>query len=435
MAPVTLPFAGLSRLFQQVKFPGGVSPQEIGLLLKSITSKRRPKHLPPVNGDFYDILDVLSDEERAIQLAIRTYMEERVRPVIGSYWERGEFPHELVPSFAAMIQNTFGSRPYSLDALGPVLTGIAAMELARVDPSMYTFWGVHWGLSMGSIWMFGSDEQKQRWLPAMERFEKIGTWSLTEPEVGSATAAGLLTTARREDDVWIINGAKKWCGNAPIADLNVVFARDVADNQVKGFVVERGMPGYHVEKLEGKIALRVVQNANIQLQNVRVPEANRLPGVTAFRDVARQLAMARAIVAWAMTGTAMGAYERTLAYANERIQFGRPITGFQLVQSGLVSMLGNLTAMQSLCLRLSQIAARDGKLSHERASLAKAFCGEKMREVVATGRGLLGGNGILLEHDVARYFADAEALYSYEGTHEMNTLIVGRAITGMSAFI
>ncbi len=441
MAPVTMPFAGLARLFQQVNLSevvrslGGVSPQELGLLLKSITSKRRPKHLPQVNGDFYDILDTLSPEDRAIQAQVRAYMEQKVRPVIGAYWERGEFPHELVPSFAALLADTFGDRMLDISGLGPVGTGIFAMEMARVDASLYTFFGVHWGLAMGSISLFGSDEQKQRWLPAMQRFERIGSWSLTEPEVGSATAAGLTTTARRDEQGWVLNGAKKWSGNAPFADLNIVFARDVSDNQVKAFVVERGTPGYHVTKLEGKMALRVVQNADIRLENVRVPEANRLPGVRSFRDVARQLGMARSIVAWAMTGLAMGAYERTLEYANKRIQFGRPITGFQLVQSGLVQMLGDVTAMQTLCLRMSQLAARDGKLSQERASLAKVYCGERMRAVVATGRNLLGGNGILLEHEVGRYFADAEALYSYEGTHEMNTLIVGRAITGMSAFI
>ncbi len=441
MAPVTLPFAGIARLFQQVKLPemvrslGGVSPQELGLLLKSITSRRRPKLLPPVNGDFYDISDSLTNDDRATQQLIRSYMEQKVRPVIGAYWERGEFPHELVPSFAAMTQDAFGDHMLSISGLSPVLTGIAAMELARVDASLYTFFGVHWGLAMGSIDLFGSPEQKQRWLPALRRFELIGSWSLTEPEVGSAAAAGLTTTARRDEQGWVLNGAKKWCGNAPIAHLNIVFARDVADNHVKAFVVERDTPGYHVEKMEGKTALRVVQNANVRLENVRVPEANRLPGVKGFRDVARQLGMARGAVAWAMTGVAMGAYERTLAYANQREQFGRPITGFQLVQSGLVQMLGNLTAMQSLCLRMSQLYARDGKLSQERASLAKVYCGEQMRATVAIGRNLLGGNGILLEHEVARYFADAEALYSYEGTHEMNTLIVGRAITGMSAFI
>jgi glutaryl-CoA dehydrogenase len=441
MAPVTTPFAGLARLFQQVNLSemvrslGGVSPQELGLLLKSITSKRRPKHLPAVNGDFYDILDTLSPADRAVQAKVRTYMEQKVRPVIGEYWERGEFPHQLVPSFAAMLADTFGDRMQDIAGLGPVATGIFAMELARVDASLYTFFGVHWGLAMGSIVLYGSDEQKQRWLPAMQRFEQIGSWSLTEPDVGSATAAGLTTTARRDEQGWVLNGAKKWIGNATFADLNIVFARDVSDNQVKGFVVERGTPGFHTKKLEGKMALRVVQNAEIRLDNVRVPEANRLPGVKGFRDVARHLGMARGIVAWAMTGLAMGAYERTLEYANERMQFGRPITAFQLVQGGLVQMLGDVTAMQTLCLRMSQLAARDGKLSQERASLAKAYCGERMRAVVATGRGLLGGNGILLEHEVGRYFADAEALYSYEGTHEMNTLIVGRAITGMSAFI
>ncbi len=441
MAPTTQPFANLSRLFQQVKLPqmvrslGGITPQEVGLLLKSITSKRRPKVLPPINSDFFDIADLLSPEERAMQQVVRSYMEQRVRPVINSYWERSEFPHELVPSFAKMIHELTGDRPYSLDIFGPVGTGILCMELARVDPSFYTFFGVHWGLCMGSIAMFGSAEQQQRWLPPMQRFEQIGSWALTEPDVGSATAAGLTTTARRDGTTWIINGAKKWSGNAPIADVNVIWARDLDDHQVKGFLVERGTPGYTVEKLEGKIALRVVQNANIGLENCRVPEANRLPGVNGFRDVARQLAVTRAAVAWAMTGTAAGAYEHALDYANNRMQFGRPITGFQLIQNALVQMLANVTAMETLCMRMSQLYARDGKLSHERASLAKVFCGEKMRDTVALARAALGGNGILLEHDVARYFADAEALYSYEGTHEMNTLIVGRAITGMSAFI
>lgn len=438
MAPVTLPLAGLTRLFKfpdMVRTLGGVSPQEIGLLLKSITSKRRPQALPPINSDFYDISDMLTEEERAVQRGIRAYMEQRVRPIIGAYWERGEFPHELLPSFAAMTRDVLGDRLHGISGIGPVVGGVIAMELARVDASMYTFLGVHWGLAMGSIDLFGSEEQKQRWLGPMQRFEQIGAWSLTEPEVGSAAAAGLTTTARRDEHGWVLNGAKKWCGNAPFADLNVVFARDVSDHQVKAFVVERGVPGYHVEKLEGKIALRVVQNADIRLEQVRVPEANRLPGVKSFRDVAWQLGMARGHVAWAMTGVAMGAYERTLEYANQRIQFGRPITGFQLVQNSLVRMLGNVTAMQTLCMRLSQLQARDGKISQERASLAKAYCGDKMRETVAIGRNILGGNGILLAHDVARYFADAEALYSYEGTHEMNTLIVGRAITGMSAFL
>ncbi len=440
MALVTLP-ASLTRMFQQVPLADtlralrSVTPQEIGLLLKSITAKRRPKRVPPINSDFYNILAELSPEERLFQQKIRSYMEDCVRPLANSYWERGEFPHEIVPGFARLVAETFGTRPYAIDALGPVLTGVACMEMARVDPSIYTFFGVHWGLCMGSIDLFGSPEQKQRWLPRLQRFELIGSWALTEPEVGSATAAGLTTTARFERGYWVLDGEKKWSGNAPIAGINIIWARDVSNNQVQGFIVERDTPGYHVERLEGKIALRTVQNAHIRLTRCRVPEANRLPNVNGFRGVARQLGITRAAVAWAMTGVAMGAYERALAYAQERIQFGRPIGGFQLVQNSLVQMLANVTAMQTLCLRLSQLAAREGKISQEQASLAKVFCGEKMRETVALARAVLGGNGILLDYGVARFFADAEALYSYEGTHEMNTLIVGRAITGMSAFV
>lgn len=326
MALITLP-ASLTRVMQQVNAPfadtfralRGITPQEIGLLLKSIAAKRRPKRVPPINSDFFDILGELSPEERLIQQKIRSYMEEKIRPLANSYWERGEFPHEIVPSFARLVAETFGTRPYAIDALGPVLTGVACMELARVDPSIYTFFGVHWGLCMGSIDLFGSAEQKQRWLPPMQRFELIGSWALTEPDVGSATAAGLTTTARFERGYWVLNGAKKWSGNAPIADLNIIWARDVSNNQVQGFIVERGTPGYEVERLEGKIALRTVQNANIRLVNCRVPEANRLPNVGGFRGIARQLAITRAAVAWAMTGVAMGAYEKALAYAQQRI--------------------------------------------------------------------------------------------------------------------
>lgn len=441
MAPVSLPFKSMNRLLAHMHLPdvmrnlSGVTPHEVGLALKRLALKRRSKGAPPINSDFYDLRDLLGPDDVAVLTKIRSYMEERVRPVIGDYWERGEFPHELVPGFAHLVQETWATRPYAIDSLGPLLSGMACMEMARVDASIYTFFGVQWGLAMGSISMFGSEAQKAHWLPQMSRFEAIGAWSLTEPDVGSATAAGLTTTARREGDTWVINGAKKWSGNAPFADIHVVWARDLADQQVKGFLIERGTPGLHVEKLPGKIALRVVQNADIHLENCRVPERNRLPNAHSFRDVARQLAVARGGVAWAMTGVAMGAYEHALAYANQRQQFGQPIAGFQMIQNNLVQMLANVTAMQVLCTRMAQLQTRDGRISQERASLAKMFCGEKMRETVALARGVLGGNGILLEHHVARFFADAEALYSYEGTHEMNTLIVGRAITGIGAFL
>jgi glutaryl-CoA dehydrogenase len=288
---------------------------------------------------------------------------------------------------------------------------------------------------MGSIYLCGSEEQKQRWLPPMARLEKIGSFGLTEPEVGSGTARGLTTIARRDGDSWVLNGQKYWIGNATFADVNIIWARDVADDQVKGFVVEKSTPGFKAEKMKNKIALRVVQNAHITLSDCRVPEANRLQGgANSFRDTAAVLRMTRAGVAWEAVGCSRGAYELALKYAQEREQFGRPIGSFQLVQDLLVGMLGNITACQSMVMRLSQM--QDAGIMHdEHASLAKAYCTMKMRESVGYARELLAGNGILLDHQVGRFVADAEALYSYEGTREMNTLIVGKAITGFSAFV
>ncbi len=435
-----LDMKAIARLSRHVDLPqlvealGAMDPRDVARMLQRIgTPDNKPA--PPVNGDFYEIAETLTEDEQTQLRLIRAFMETEVRPISAEYWERGEFPKDILPGFAKLIGETLGMDEFRFPTPNPLLFGASLMEMARVDAAISTFFGVHWGLCMGSIVAFGSDEQKERFLPAMKRFEKIGSWALTEPEVGSATAAGLTTTALREGDTWIINGQKKWSGNATFADVNIIWARDMADNQVKGFIVEQGTPGYTVEKLQGKMALRSVENVLITLTDVRVAEADRLPGVQSFRDVGRQLAAARAGVGWKMTGVAMGAYERSLEYANSRVQFGKPIANFQLVQNMLVQMLANLTAMQTMLLRLAQLEARDGTVSQERASLAKVFCGEKMREVVAQARGLFGGNGILLEYEVGRYFADAEALYSYEGTHEMNTLIVGRAITGKSAFV
>jgi glutaryl-CoA dehydrogenase len=430
-------FAKLARevnLVQVLRTLSAMDPKDLKRLLQS-AGGRRERPAPAINGDFFDIAALLTPEQRDCQQQIRAYMEREVRPVIGEYWDRGEFPRQLVPSFAAMIGQTLGTQPFAFPERDPLMLGVAFMELARVDASISTFFGVHWGLCMGSIAAFSSAEQRAAWLPRLQRFEAIGSWALTEPEVGSGTAAGLLTTARREGNEWVLDGSKKWSGNASFADVNVIFARDADDGQVKGFLVERGTPGYTVTKLSGKTALRPVENVLITLDGCRVPETMQLPGVESFRDVAGQLASARGVVAWKMTGMAMGAYERALAYAGERVQFGRPIGSFQLVQNMLVGMLANVTAMQSLMVRLAQLEAQPGGMTQERASLAKVFCGERLRETVALARGLFGGNGILLEHEIGRYFADAEALYSYEGTHEMNTLIVGRAITGRSAFV
>ena len=395
-----------------------------------------PPYQPPApDPDFYRLFDrALTDEQQAARRAIRRFMVDEVAPVIDPYWERGEMPFELVPGLRDALREAFGENPGRAYCTDPFLTGLVSMEVPRVDPSVGTFLGVTWGLCLYSIWMFGSDAQKERWVGPLERFEAFGSWALTEPEHGSDAALGLATTATRDGDTWTLDGAKKWSGNATFADVTVVWARDTADGQVKGFLVEKDAPGFEVTKLEGKIAKRAVQNVDITLRGVRVSEADRLPGVRSFRDVAGQLAIARAGVAWEACGMAMGLYETTLDYCTRRRQFGKPIAGFQLVQEGLVRMLGNVVALQAMMLGLAGCYDEPRRL-HERASLAKVFCVDKMRETASIGRGLLGGNGILLEHGVARLFADAEAVYSYEGSREMNVLITGRAVTGLSAFV
>jgi glutaryl-CoA dehydrogenase len=283
--------------------------------------------------------------------------------------------------------------------------------------------------------MGGSEEQKQKWLPPMARMEQIGCFGLTEPLVGSGTGGGLTTTATRDGDTWVINGQKKWIGNAPWCDVSIIWARDVADNQVKGFIVENNAtPGFSVEKIQNKIALKVVQNGSITLNNCRIPEENRLQQDSSFRDTAKVLRMTRFLVGWEATGCQMGAYENALRYTQQRLQFGKPIASFQLVQDLLARMLANVTACQCMVIRTAQLDA-EGKLNDARAALSKAFTTARMRETVAWARELLGGNGISLDYQVARFFADAEAFYSYEGTYQMQNLIVGKAVTGISAFV
>jgi glutaryl-CoA dehydrogenase len=384
-------------------------------------------------ADFYRLEQLLSDAEQEVLHRVRVFMEKEVAPVINRYWVTAQFPHELIPGLRGLGIAGLPYRGYGCPGGRPLLDGLIALELARVDPSIATFHGVHSGLAMGSIYVCGSEDQRQRWLPPMARMEQIGAFGLTEPEVGSGAARGLTTTARRDGDSWVLRGQKTWIGNATFADLIVIWAKDAEDGQVKGFVVEQGAPGLRTEKLHDKIALRVVQNARITLDDVRVPDADRLRNARSFRDTAEVLRLTRAGVAWMAVGCGRGAYEHALAYAKRREQFGRPIAGFQLVQDLLVRMLANTTASATLCARLSEMQAA-GLAGDEHSALAKAFCTMRMRETVGWARELMGGNGILLEHNVGRFVADAEAIYSYEGTREMNTLIVGRKITGLSAF-
>ena len=401
----------------------------------SPATSKPSKPLPSPNSDFYEHAETLNPEELALLKQVRAFMEEKVAPVIDKYWAEDAFPFELLPAFKELNIGGLGLEGYGCRGGTQKLFGLIAMELARTDASFCTFFGVHVGLAMGSIYLAGSEEQKQKWLPPMARSEKIGCFGLTEPAVGSGSGGGLTTTAERDGDSWILNGQKKWIGNSTWCDVSIIWAKDVSDNQVKGFIVEnKTTPGFSVEKIEHKISLKVVQNGLITLKDCRVAEENRLQGGNSFRDTARVLRMTRYMVGWASTGCQMGAYEAALRYAQTRMQFGRPIGSFQLIQDLLARMLANVTACQCMMMRLAQMDD-EGKLLDHHASLAKAFCTAKMRETVSWARELLGANGIVVDSKVARFFADAEALYSYEGTYQMQNLIVGKAITGFSAFV
>ncbi|NML39241.1 acyl-CoA dehydrogenase [Chitinophaga sp. G-6-1-13] len=403
-------------------------------LMKMLTSRGSKKKLPPVDGDFYDISSRLNAEDRALQLKVRAFMEKEIQPIVNEYWLKAEFPFEIIPKFRELNICGVTYDGYGCPNRSYLMEGIIAMEMARVDASIATFFGVQSGLAMGAIYMLGSESQKDEWLPGMQQLNTIGAFGLTEPEVGSGAAGGLTTTAKREGDTWVLNGQKKWIGNATFADVIVIWARDVDDNQVKGFLLRKGTPGLSVEKMHDKMALRIVQNGLITMKDCRVAESDRLQRANNFRDTSRVLRMTRASVAWEAVGCARGAYENALAYTRTREQFGKPIASFQLIQGHLVEMLSNLTAMQTMVYRLSEIQD-EGGLKDEHASLAKVFCTLRTRDVVRGAREVMGGNGILLEYNVARFVADAEAIYSYEGTKEINSLIVGRAITGYSAFV
>jgi glutaryl-CoA dehydrogenase len=385
-------------------------------------------------SDFYAMESVLPERDRALVTQVREFMRGEVAPIINDYWSREEFPHQVFARMADIGMGGMALSGYGCAGRGVVVDGFVAMEMAAVDCSVATGLGVHNHLAMGSIYHCGSEEQKEDWLPRMSRLEAIGAFGLTEPEVGSGVARGLQTTARRDGDTWILNGAKRWIGNATFADVVIIWARDEADDQVKGFLVRKGTPGFSPTKMTQKIALRAVQSADIVLKDVEVPERLRLQNASTFMDTAVVLTQSRIAVAWEAVGCARGAYEVALRYASERQQFGRPIAKFQLVQDLLARMLANIVASQCMALRLSQLADA-GQAGVQHASLAKAFCTARMRETTGWARELLAGNGILLEYDVARFVADSEAIYSYEGTREINSLIVGLAITGESAFV
>ena len=387
-----------------------------------------------LGSDFFGYENLLTEPEQAAILKLRAYLEKEVRPIANGCWDRAEFPTQVIKPLAELGMYSFGwesTKPFENSA---VFRGFVALELARVDASVATFVGVQNGLAAGTLEACGSDEQRAEWIPRLASGEIVGAFGLTEPLSGSDAAQGLRTTATRSGDSWTLNGAKRWIGNATFSDVTIIWAKDTADNQVKGFIVPTDTAGYTATKIEGKISLRAVQNADIVLTDVIVPESLRLQNANSFKDTAKVLRATRAEVSWAAVGNAIGAYDAAVAYAHERVQFGKAIGGHQLVQDLLVKSLGNITASLGMVVRVSQLQDQ-GVQRDEHSALTKAYTTSRMRETVAWCRELFGGNGVTLEYNVARHFADAEAIYSYEGTREMNTLIVGRTITGQAAFL
>ncbi|KAD4059768.1 glutaryl-CoA dehydrogenase [Arthrobacter yangruifuii] len=383
--------------------------------------------------DPFNVEGRLTDAEKAPLRRLRRVLDDTARPLLADYWEAGEFPYQLDGPLREL--NLMVPPELTADGAEPraLYHGFRIFELARTDASVATYYTAQAGLFRTACRVGGTPEQFAQWDPLITTFDMTGVFCLTEPEHGSDIAGGLSTSARRDGDEWILDGAKRWIGGAFTADYLAVFARDVADGQVKGFLVDREAPGVRLEKIRGKTSLRMMQNADIYLDGVRVPEAQRLGNVNSFKDVAAMLRAMRSDVAWIATGIQAGAYEAALRYVRSREQFGRSLGSFQLVQEKLARMLGNVTASLNLVAGLAE-RQQEGIFRDEDSALAKMWISLHMRETVALAREVVGGNGITLATDVARFHADAEAVYSYEGTHEINALVVGRAVTGKSAF-
>lgn len=386
-------------------------------------------------SDQYGFANLLTDAERSALLRLRGVLDEHVRPVVNEYWERGEFPTQII---APLVEQDL-MNPAEVLAAGESVRGLYAgfrnFELARVDASIVTFYNAQSGLFRTTVNLGGSEEQVAELDPQITAYTYKGVFALTEPDHGSDIAGGLETSATFDEATngWVINGAKRWIGGAVLADVLAVFARDTADKQVKCFLVPTDSVGVSMTKIERKTALRIMQNADIDLVDVRVPDSARLAGINSFADVAACLRNMRSDVAWIATGAAAGAYEAALKYVSERKQFGKSLASFQLIQAKLATMLSNVTACLGMVTALTQ-AQDAGIYKDENSAMAKMFTARMLRETAALAREICGGNGIVLDYDVARFHADAEAIYSYEGTDEINALIIGRSITGIGAF-
>ena len=380
-------------------------------------------------ADILSVADQLNDDERKKLQQIHEFLQTEIRPVVGPYWDREELPFDLLPKLAE-----HGLGAIELSGTSRLFRGLVYAEVTRADVSLSAFVGIHNELIVALIAALGSEEQKEKWLEGLTKFERVGCFALTEPNHGSDIAGGLATTAEKTDDGWVINGEKRWIGGGTFADFSICFARDVADGEIKGFLIEHSLEGVSTAKISGKSGLRIMQNANIIYDNVKVSDSALIPGAKSFRNTNDFLCSSRAWVAWQGAGLGLAIFDAAREYAITREQFGRPIAKFQLIQEKLARILGNTTASLSMMASIARLQ-ESGQLEMPHAAMAKSTTTRLTRESAALAREIGGGNGILTEFELSKLFNDAEILYTYEGTYEVNSLIVGRAITGVSAFV
>ena len=399
-----------------------------------MTRRQKPTYdvVTPLDVDYLDAFGEATDEDRAHWDRARAYGREVLERIDG-HWDRAEYPLDLVARAGELDLLTDGLEVPGHAVMSPLAAGLVAMEISRADGSMAAAAAVQGGLVLRALVHCASPEQKEQYLEPVARGTLPGGFALTEPLHGSDSVS--LETSARPDGAggWVLNGAKKWIGNGAAGGITIVWARDTEDGQVKGFVVEQSTPGYEAEVITGKGALRAIHQAEITLTDVRVGDDARLPNVATFKDAARVLVATRVNVGWSALGHATAMFEAALAYARQREQFGKPLGAHQMVQERLAQMLDEVTAMQTRCVAVARLQAA-GRLRDEQASLLKYACTRGARRVAQIARDMLGGNGILLGHRVIRHFADVEALHTYEGTESVQALILGRDLTGMSAF-
>ncbi|KAL9425987.1 hypothetical protein AB3S75_032871 [Citrus x aurantiifolia] len=387
---------------------------------------------PPCTSDYYNFDDLLTSEEQVIRKKVRECVEKELAPIVAEYWEKAEFPFQVIPKLGALNIAAGTIKGYGCPGLSITGAAVALAEIARVDVSCSSFILVHSSLAMLTIAQYGSEEQKQKYLPSMAQLKTIASWALTEPDYGS-DASALRTTATKVEGGWILEGQKRWVGNSTFADLLVILARNTTTNQINAFIVKKHAPGLTATNIENKIGLRIIQNGDVLLKNVFVPDEDRVPGFKSFQDTITTLSISRLMVAWQSIGIAMGVYDMCHRYLMERKQFGAPLAVFQITQQKLAQMLGNIQAMILAGWRVCKLY-EDGKMTAGHASLAKAWITSRARETVALGRELLGGNGISTDFHVAKAFCDLEPIYTYEGSYEINNLIAAREITGFASF-